>query len=625
MESCLTQSCAGAASGTSGSVFVQLVQSLLVAQCSLSKDSNYPADRKSEVLANLDESYDFVVVGGGSAGSVTASRLSENPNWKVLLIEAGKNPSIASHVPALVLTLQGSEEDYAYEVEPDEKSCQAMKKKRCIWAKGKALGGSSVINAMLYVRGNDRDYDEWAARGNPGWSFEEVLPYFKKSENYPAELVAKVGGKLFGSGGPLSLQTFNYSDTNAQEILLDAVRELGLPVFEAVNDGTYVGYGRAHGTVENGARKNVAEAFLSVAKDRKNLFVMKSSKAERVVLDGNRATGVVVKLPDDRSITVKASKEVILSAGSIESPRLLMLSGIGPKEHLKEVGIRVVADLPVGRNLQDHVLWLGIQLEYVNASVSDLPPTWWLDQAYNYLVHRTGEFTTLGSIDLLGFVDTKDPDSKYPDVEFHHTIVPRGQSLKVQTLLAAFAIDAETIAAAEKATLESDVIWMLPALLRPKSVGELTLRSSNPDDRPKIHANYFAERDDVETMLRSVQYAKKLLNTRAMKKLGAKLRHFKIPGCSQHKFDTREYWECSLRHVAGTVYHPCGTARMGPADDPTAVVDSRLKVHGIESLRVIDASIMPNLPSGNTNSPTLMIAEKASDMIKKDWSKKEEL
>lgn len=625
MESCLAQTCASAVNGTSGSIFLQLLQTLLAAQCGLHKDTDYPPDRSSEILANLDESYDFVVVGGGSAGSVVASRLSENPKWKIVLIESGENPSLDSYPPAMVLNLQGTKEDYSYDVEPDPKSCQAMKNKHCKWAKGKALGGSSVINAMVHVHGNDRDYDEWAAKGNPGWSFEEVLPYFKKSENYSPELIAKLGSKYLGTGGPLSLQTFNYSDTALQEVILEAAKELGLPIMDAVNCGMNIGYAKAHGTLKNGARFNAAQAFLSPAKDRKNLFVLKSSKAEKIVLDGNRATGVMVKLAGGRSITVKASKEVIMSAGSIESPHILMLSGIGPKEHLKEFGIEVVADLPVGQNLQDHIVWLGLRAEYENSSVVDLDQTWFLDQAYNYLIHRSGEFSSVGSIDLLGFINVKDPESEYPDIEMHHSIVPRGYAFKTVGIMNAFSTDAETIESAVKATLEKNIVWFFPFLLRPKSVGELRLRSANPEDAIKIYANYFHDRDDMETMLKSVDHIKKLLNTKPMKKVGAKLNYFQIPGCSEHKFDTREYWECSLRHVAGTIYHAVGSAKMGAANDPTAVVDSRLKVHGIQSLRVIDASIMPAIPSGNTQSPTFMLAEKASDMIKQDWSKKDEL
>lgn len=625
MESCLAQSCAAAAGGSSGMLFAQLIQTLLVAQCSLGNGADYPPDRTAEVSSKPDDEYDFVIVGGGSAGSVVASRLSENKNWKVLLVEAGNDPSPLSDVPAMLLVLQGTAEDYAYEVEPDEGFCRGMRGKRCKWSKGKALGGSSAINAMLHIRGNDRDYDQWAEIGNPGWSFEEVLPYFKKSENYPPEILAKHGTKHFGTGGPLNVRTFNYSDSRMHEIIINAVKERGLPTMDVLNGDKVIGFGNAHGTLDMGVRVSAAKAFLSPAKNRKNLYVMKSARAEKIIMEGNRARGVRVSLPGGRTLDVKASKEVILSAGSISTPQLLMLSGVGPKSHLEEFGIEAVADLPVGKNLQDHMIWLGIQLEFVNETSPPFSPSMLLDAAYNYLVYKKGDLSATGGIDLLGFLNVNDPDSKYPDVEFHHVFQPRGHLFKSEAMMKAFDMEDDLTEALSKLTLESDAIFMCPVVLRPKSVGEVKLRSADPADPVKIYANYLADKSDVETFMKSVEFVKTLLDTETFKKLGIKLRHFPIPGCSATVPDSREYWECSLRHTAGTVYHPVGTARMGPADDPAAVVDAKLKVHGIKGLRVIDASIMPNIPSGNTNSPTLMVAEKGSDMIKKEWSSKDEL
>lgn len=466
--------------------------------------------------------------------------------------------------------------------------------------------------------GNERDYDNWASLGNKGWSYKDVLPYFKKSLNCPAEHIAKWGKKYCGIGGPMNIRRYNYSLTNIQDIILSSVHELGLNVLEPLTGDRFVGFGRAMGTVENMRRVNTAKAFLSPIKDRKNLYVIKSSRVDKILLEGHRATGVRVTLKDGESIDIKASKEVILSAGSIASPQIMMLSGIGPKEHLTEMGIPTVADLPVGKNLQDHIVWLGIQIAYVNESAMPPSPKFLMDATYEYLVHNSGELATAG-IDLVGFVNVNDPNSVYPDIQFHFGHFPRWNPDKVESLMSAFMFDDELIREARENIMESDLLFPCAVLLNPKSRGVLKLRSVDPADPVKIYANYLTEEEDLKTLLKSVDTIKSLLNTEAMKKYGMWLRHIDIPGCRHTQPYSTEYWECSIRHIATSLFHAVGTVRMGPSNDPRAVVDARLKVHGIDRLRVIDASIMPNIVSGNTNAPTMMIAEKGADMIKEDW------
>lgn len=618
MEACLTASCAAAASGSPANIFAQLVQTLLAAQCSLASDI-YPPDR-SEEIATSNIEFDFVIVGSGSAGSVVANRLTEIEDWKVLLIEAGENPSILSEIPGIFLLQIDSPVDYSYDVEPEKFACHGSKNKLCKWPKGKALGGSSILNAMLYIYGNDEDYNEWSRMGNEGWSYNEILPYFKKSQSCGHGHNDEWRSKYCSHDGPLNVRYFNYTNPGIFNMVLDAARELNVPILDIINNGEkYIGYGIAQGTLDKGRRMSSSKAFLSPIKDRSNLYVMKSTRADAILLDGTQAVGVRVTLKDGRSIDVKASKEVILSAGSIGSPQLLMLSGIGPKQHLYEMGIPSVVDLPVGKNLQDHLRWTGMFWIFKNHSATP-SPTYLLDEAYEYLIYNRGPLASSAAHDLLGFVNVHDPSSKYPNIQFHHMHFPQGQMDKTFITLMQLHVNEELSQEIAKITTEETVLFPVPVLLKPKSIGELRLRSKDPADPVRIFANYYSAEEDVETMLKSLDVVKKMMNTESFKRHGVRLHYLNIAGCRDTEPDSEEYWKCNLRHMSFTIYHPVGTAKMGPQDDPTAVVSPQLKVHGIQGLRVIDASIMPTITSGNTNAPTIMIGEKGADLIKEDWA-----
>lgn len=610
--------CAAAANGSPASIFLQLIQTLLTAQCSLGNSKDYPPDRSEEIIGSNIE-FDFVIVGAGSAGSVLAHRLTEIDNWKVLLIEAGKDPSALSDIPLFFMNLQKTPEDYAYDVEPEKFACHGTTTGLCNWGKGKVLGGSSTINGMIYSQGTEEDYNEWHRMGNEGWSYEDVLPYFRKFQN------CQEARRGCTQQGPLDVRYFNYTKKLGQDMFREGLRELNVPVLDILNAGKFIGYGTTQVTAANNRRMSTAKAFLSPIKERKNLYLMKSTRADAVLMNGNRAIGVRMTLKDGRSIDVKASKEVILSAGSVASPQLLMLSGIGPKQHLSEMGINTIVDLPVGKNLQDHITWAGFHVTYKDPNVIPPTPTFLLDEAYQYLMHGQSFFGS-SRIDYVGFVNVTDPNGKYPDIQFHHAFIQQWMGPLHTQLLRQFYIHDDIVNDISSTLTDNSLITIISSLLKPKSLGEIQLRSKNPADPVKIYANYYSEQEDIETILKSLDFLKKVLKTEAFKRYGAKLHHVDIAGCRHTKPDSEEYWRCNLRHLSLTLYHPVGTAKMGPRNDPTAVVDARLRVHGVQALRVIDASIMPKITSGNTNVPTIMIAEKGADMIKEDYTKsKDEL
>lgn len=618
METCLANAANSVASGNPTNVFAYLIQTLLMAQCSLS-DGIYPPDRAEEITTSNRE-FDFVIVGGGSAGSVLANRLTEIEDWKILLIEAGEDPSILSEVPAGFLSQLHSPEDYSYDIEPEKFACHGYKNKTCKWSKGKALGGSSTLNAMLYIYGSDEDYNEWSRMGNEGWSYDQVLPYFKKSQSCGHGQNDEWRSKYCGHGGPLRIRYYNYSQPEIHKMVLHAAREMGLPILDTINGDKFVGYGIAQGTLDKGRRVSVSKAYLSPIKNRKNLYVMKSTRADTILLNNTRTVGVRVTLKNGRSIDIKASKEVILSAGSIATPQLLMLSGIGPEKHLREMGISRIIDLPVGKNLQDHVTWFGLYLAFKNQSATPPPPTYILDVAYEYLMYNRGPLASVSGYDLMGFVNVHDPSAKYPNIQFINGHMPQWHIPTATTFCNAFNMDTEITREITEIVTKADMLLSMSILLKPKSVGEIRLRSKNPADPVRIYANYFSEQEDLNTMLKSLDFLKKMLNTETFKRHEVQLRHLDISGCRHTKPDSEEYWKCNLRHMSSTLFHPVGTAKMGPESDSTAVVDPRLKVHGAQGLRIIDASIMPTITSGNTNAPTIMIAEKGADFIKEDWA-----
>ncbi|XP_063368950.1 glucose dehydrogenase [FAD, quinone] [Cydia amplana] len=567
----------------------------------------------------LREQYDFVIVGGGSAGAVMANRLSEIEGWNVLLLEAGGHETDISDVPLLSLYLHKSKLDWKYRTQPQDTACQAMVDKRCCWTKGKVLGGSSVLNTMLYIRGNRRDFDQWESFGNPGWRYEDVLPYFKKSEDQRNPYLAR-DTKYHGTGGYLTVQDAPYN-TPLGAAFLQAGEEMGYDIVD-VNGAQQVGYAWYQFTMRRGTRCSTAKAFLRPVRLRQNLHIALFSHATKVLIDkdNKRAFGVEF-IRDGQKQVAYAKREVILSAGAIGSPQLLMLSGVGPAKNLQEVGVEVIKDSPgVGENLQDHIAIGGLvfKVDYPISLVMNRLVN--INAALRYAVTEDGPLTSSVGLEVVAFINTKyaNGTDDWPDIEFMLTSASTPSDGGTQVKKAHGLTD-EFYNEVFGEINNKDVFGIFPMMLRPKSRGYIKLKTRNPLDYPLMYHNYLTHPDDVGVLREGVKAAVAVAETKAMKRFGARFHDKPLPNCKHLPLYTDEYWDCLIRQYTMTIYHLSGTAKMGPSSDPMAVVDPELRVHGIKGLRVIDASIMPTITNGNINAPTIMIAEKGADLIKASW------
>ncbi|GLH01009.1 Glucose dehydrogenase [acceptor] [Gryllus bimaculatus] len=582
-----------------------------------------------EALASLQEpidqpvvlpEYDFIVVGAGTAGCVVTSRLTEVPNWKVLLLEAGSEENFVMDIPIVANFLQFSNANWDYRTVPSNTSCLGMENRQCRYPRGKVMGGSSVLNYMIYTRGNRRDYDNWRDMGNPGWGWDDVLPYFKKSEDMQDKQLAR-DTKYHKTGGYLAVSIPEFR-TPLAKAFVDAGRESGEPVRD-FNGEKQTGFSYIQSTTKNGTRWSSSRAFLHPVRNRRNLHVKKRALVTRILIHPENKTAYGVEYRHNGvTYRVRATREVILSAGAINSPQLLMLSGVGPKKHLTQVGIPVLQNLKVGYNLMDHVCKGGLTF-VVNDTVS-LRTDHILEQRdyyVDYLAYKMGPLAVPGGCEALAFYDFANPDDDdgYPDMEL---LFQSGSIVSETTLRRNFGIADDIYDAVFKPIEKADTWMVLPMLMRPKSKGRIMLKSANPTDKPLIFPNYFAHQEDLDLIVKGIKKTIELNELAPFKKFNSKLHDIPIPGCKHLKFGSDEYWGCATRYFSFTIYHQSGTCKMGPVSDKTAVVDPRLRVMGIKGLRVIDASIMPEIPAAHTNAPTYMIGEKGSDMIKEDWGER---
>lgn len=471
------------------------------------------------------------------------------------------------------------------------------------------------------MRGNKGDFDEWFNAGNDGWDWDTVLKYYMKSEiNANETFVNYQNGKWHSDKGELSIGHYAQPE-EIRNVFIEAAKEFGYDFIHDLNSDVKLGYANAQGTLKNGERFSSAKAFLTRAKNRKNFHVIKHAHVTKILIDlSNRVSGIEFTYENQHKFIAKATKEYILSAGAISTPQLLMLSGIGPKEHLQQFGIEVKADLAVGKNLQDHLI-VPLTFQFHKSTAQPESTTQILDDLYNYLIHRKGPLAGIGTINLIGMVNTVN-HSGYPDIELQHFNQQR-QSEFLKTLLYAMDYEESVIQPLLKANEEGETNIIYVELLRPKSTGEILLKSTNPYDAPRILPNYLGDKRDADTLVRGLNFQANYVNTQTFKQHEGVLVRIPFEDCDKHEYMSYDYWVCYISHMATTVYHPVGTAKMGTDTDKDAVVDSKLRVKGIKGLRVIDASIFPTQVSSNPNAAVIMTAERGVDFVINDWKKHE--
>ncbi len=538
---------------------------------------------------DTNNSYDYIIIGAGSAGCVLVNRLSENGRHRVLVLEAGgSDRRFWIKVPiGYGKSFYNPAVNWMYDSEPDA----GLGGRTEYFPRGKVLGGSSSINAMVYIRGQARDFDDWKAAGNPGWGADDVAHYFKKAEDH-----AWGASAHHGAGGPMHVADVRSELHPLCETYLRGVQETGVPYSEDFNADQSEGVGYYQINTRGGFRESAATAFLRPAMKRANVRVETKAHVTRILFEGRRAVGVEYQ-QNGATHTARAAGEVILSGGAINSPQVLQLSGIGPGALLQSHGIKTHTDSPaVGRNLQDH---LGINYYYLSnqPTLNDQLRPWWgqLWAGMKYVLTRRGPLSI--SVNQAGGFLRLNPESPGPDIQLYFSPVSYTKSPP-----------------GERPLMAPDPwsgLFLSFAQCRPSSRGHVQIRSNDPFDAPIIAPNYLSRDDDVSSAIAACRYLRKLAATPAMSDVIERELH---PGPD---VTTDADILADFRARAGSVFHPSCTCTMGP-DPATSVIDARLKVHGVDALRVVDASVFPNVTSGNTNAPTIMVAEKGADMIRAD-------
>jgi len=530
------------------------------------------------------QTYDYIVIGAGSAGCPVAKGLSDNPDTSVLLLEAGPGADrFWIHTPAGMAKLYFHEKlNWNFFTTPMER----LNGRKMYWPRGKTLGGSSAINGMVFIRGNRKDFDNWRALGNPGWGYDDVLPYFRKMESFE-----RGEDQYRGAFGPLRITDPVVKEPSSYDFI-EAAKSVGIPYTEDMNGAVHEGVGFIQHNIRNGQRCSAYTAFVEPVKHRRNLTIRTGCAVQRILFEGRTAVGIEI-LHNGRRETIRAAREIVLSAGSLKSPQILMLSGVGPADELRRHGIGIVHDSPgVGRNLQDHFYihtgWRATQGSSYNAHISGLRKYW---EGFRYLMTRKG-YLALGSSQVAAFVKSR-PEEDYADLQISF----RPMSFRYN---AGGTVEVEDFPGLGVSVYQ----------LRPSTTGTVTLRGTDPSEPADFTPNFLTSDYDIRSVISGIRQIRQIMASEPMR---SRIVAEEVPG---PHVETDEELYRFMEETGNSAMHQVGTCKMG--SDPLAVVDERLRVRGLERLRVVDASIMPHLTSGNTNAPTMMIGCKAADLIVED-------
>lgn len=567
---------------------------------------------------DLHPEYDFIVVGSGPAGCVLANRLTENPGVSVLLLEAGSRQDTIHTVPSLANHAARPKDRWSFTINPYSGSCLGALNQQCVYPLGRILGGSSAFNYMIYLRGSRNDYDKWSQMGNYGWSYADLVPLFERIEN--TTLLANRAAGLRGIDGPLSIANPSYR-TKIAENFIEASMENGL-IFRDLNGEESIGVDYTQGTTKNGRRHSAVDAYLTPIKKqgRRNLHVMLNSLVSKVIIDPLTRTALGVEFNHrGRTYRVSARKEVILSAGPIMSPQLLMLSGIGPREDLEKFGIPVIQDLPVGRQYMDHTV-SGGYIFTVNTTGENIDLRDIEEKDVRLFGHQgRGKLTVPSITEAIAMIRFGlRPNVPVDNPEMEVLMAPSKDALGTEGHTP---MRGDLFEAMYKPLVDSSVeVYSMSLVdLYSEARGRVRLRGGSINNPPIIEFPFFENPRDLEVHVRGIREVIALSETRAMQRIGAKFYNVPIPDCAALGFGTDEYWRCHVRHFSRNVCHAAATNKMGPKGDPEAVVDPELRVFGVDRLRVADSSVAPTQVAGHTQGVAYVVGEKMAGLLKENW------
>ncbi|KAL6259290.1 hypothetical protein P5V15_009209 [Pogonomyrmex californicus] len=590
------------------STFMTLVQHAISSRCDIAD----PCRRLGkDETPNENEWFDFVIVGAGVAGPIIARRLSDSPWRKILLIEAGPEEPTMTAIPAFAFNAVNTTLDWNFKTEPTSPHPTACLKTNgiCTWPRGKMVAGTGGLHGMMYIRGHPEIYNRWA-RGNLGWSYDEISYYFERVENPIDPTILSDKPRSLKENGPMNIQYYPHKPDFA-DVLLTAAGELGYRTSQ-LKEYNQTGFMVAPMTIKNGMRLTTSRAYLRPVHDRKNLRVLTNTHVTKILISPweQKAYGVELMDKNGNKKVVKCDKEVILTAGTIGSPHILMNSGIGPEKDLTKLGIKVYKNLPVGKNLHNHVS-VGVAMSIRDISYEVIT----MDAVNEYLENKTGPLASTGITQVTAFLESSYAINGIPDIQvffdgFSSTCPKTG-------------LPNECINGRDQSGYpDRREIVARPTVVLAESRGDLKLRSNNPLDPPMIYPNYFTKEKDLMILLEGIKKISKLVDTSVMKKWDLRLEQVRSPLCHDYHFGTDAFWMCQIRAETGPENHQSGTCKLGPSTDPNAVVDSELRIHGISNIRVADASIFPIVPNSNPIAGIMMVAEKAADMINNAWPQK---